>query len=149
MFLVMTPCASVDVESISLKYAPPGSAREDSGSDPVVLGYRVLKAVSPSDLLVPLMEGSKGVEGLEETVRDDELLAEAMKSTWSPRFDDYFYVEVVGRLADGSETRFGGTWAASMSHPDSVVLGAETFDDPASLHCGIGAQRGWNLPLQS
>ncbi len=146
MYLALTPCSKMRVDSIALKYTPRGVAPGVTSRDEVVLMYTALAPLPAADVLAPLDTHNGATSGLQLTAKDDELLRRALGSIRTTSFDDSYFVEVRGHREDGSTETLGGTWSADMSRPNSVVLGNELFTDPGSRHCGLGEQIGWRLP---
>lgn len=145
MFLVLTPCHQIIVDSISLNYKKPGATPGDASQDVTVLSYVAPDGLVPSQALAPLDPDGSIPPGLELVEVNRTLLAQALVSKRSNTYGDRFYVEVRGRFEDGSIERIRGTWAADMSARDTVVLRSETFDDPSARHCGAD-RTSWSLP---
>lgn len=144
-YMVLTPCSSLEVDEIALKYVPPGATPEDSTDDEVVIAYRATTPLPPARILAPLDPREPPPAGLELIEWNEELLTEALESQKTRSLDNSFYVEANGHRDDETSVRIGGSWAADMAGPDTVVLRSEVFDDPASRHCGSD-DIGWVFP---
>ena len=149
MYMVLPPCARLQVDLISLIYVPPGTEYHfgDFSEHVVVLSYRAVPPLAPRAVFAPLSsEHGPLAEGLELVDRNDDLLQKALTSDDPAGFDDRYYVRVDGRYPDGSSGSVFDGWYSTLSKPDTVVLDREVFDDLEGRYCTLdGARVGWDL----
>lgn len=142
MFLVVTPCGDSTFDEIAMKYTPPGAAPNDGHTPDVVIRYVADVPMAPPGVRVPLDPTADPPAGWTLVEVDEDLMANALRSSDRTSFDDSFYVEAQEILSDGRRTQLGASWSAEKSRPDTVVLHDQTFDDPFGRGCDIGSG-GW------
>ena len=147
MYMVLSPCFPMKVDAVSLMYVPPGAPLDGPLGGAVVVSYRTVEPLAPRAVLAPLLgEPGSIVEGLELVERNVDLLQAALESKQSVIPENYFYVQVEGRLEDGSIKRVRSAWSSDLSRPDTVVAAGEVMDDPESRYCTRdGEEIRWDL----